>query len=140
MPNFSDDQFQKPLTNIFKFTKKGDRIKGTLTEVGEFTGDFGTCKKFTVKALEGFYHPVDEKGKELPQEKLKVGELYTFLGKKIFEEDLAKAKIGQLVLVEYTDDGMSKKFKKPYKQIVAKLGPMDPEFKDDLAKLADMPF
>jgi hypothetical protein len=142
MQTVSNDKFKQPERNVFKFTLPGDFIKGVVEEVSDFEGDYGKTKKFTIKAMEGKYHPFNKETNETGDEiKITEGESYAVLGKPIFMDDLLKAKLGQCVLLEFVEKRASKKRKgATYNLITAKLGPMDPEFQPGAFALEEEPF
>jgi|TARA_R100000501_G_C2618604_1_gene112079 hypothetical protein len=135
-PKF-DEGFVEPAAAIIKFNKEGDVVKGTLTDISDFTGDYGTCKKYTIIAEAGQFHAgskdkIDEKPTELTPEKE-----YSFLGHFTIDEKLQTAQLGQKIIVRHLGMVESKKRKGAhYKRLEAKLDttfqPVPEEAQDDV--------
>jgi len=144
-----DEGYERPPSNYIKWGKIGDVIKGTY--IGNFKQRGKNGQEQTVYEIEveaGQYHNI----KEIPEgsrnyvvdEKPTVlikGEIYNVGGKKIIDNVMRRARIGQKVLMRYIND-----FPTPAgiaKTVETKLGPINEDFlnsnSDDI-KVEQIPF
>jgi len=135
-----DAGFEEVKSNIIKFNKPGDVIRGTLVEVTDFVGDYGPNKNYHIIADAGFFHGgTKDAVDETPTELVK-GQRYSFLGHMTVNDALQQAETGQVIVVRFVELKESKKRKgAKYKSMVAKLGAMDPDFAAKPSK-DDIPF
>lgn len=138
-----DKGFERPKSGTWKPGKPGDVLKGTYVGKKPFEGDYGPTTIYQFKAIEGFYHDIakDETVSASPT-KLEAGTMYSVFERNTFADDMAQAKVGQKVILRFEEMKKPKTGGKPYKLVVALLGPMDAEFGDAFDKLlsADNPF
>lgn len=140
-PKTFDEGFVKPASAIVKFNKEGDVIKGTLVEVSEFTGDYGTCKNYHFIAQAGQFHAGTKDQIDDEPTTLTEGKRYSFLGHFTIDDKLQSAELGQQIIVRHLGMVESKKRKgAQYKRLEAKLGSMDETFAPKDKALDEIPF
>lgn len=119
--------FEKPKSNLFKFGKEGDAIKGIYLGAKDFEGNYGPTKIYEIEGIDGSYHDiVDDVVDENPTE-VKKGESYSVFSKNTFADDISKAVPGQQVIIRFTEQRKSQANGKNYKMIECLLGPVDPD-------------
>lgn len=146
-----DEGFERPPSNWIKWGKLQDVIKGTY--IGQFNkknADGSSQAVYEIEVEAGSYHNikevpadsrnyvVDEKATELV-----VGEIYNVGGKKIIDNAMRRARIGQRVLMRYVGNFMTPAGNA--KTVEVKLGSMNDNFankenaQEDI-KVEDIPF
>jgi len=124
-----DAGFEKPQSNSWKPGKEGDVIKGVYLSTKEVEGKYGPVKVHELRGLAGKFHNIkeDETVDEAETEVV-AGESYVAWGRSTFDDDIAKAKPGQQVILRFIEMRKPKSGGKPYKMVECKLGGMDPEY------------
>ena len=130
-----DEGYERPPSVWVKWGKIGDVIKGTFVDKSERSNKDGSKQwVYEIKAEAGsfFYFEKQEDGSIKMDEvatKVEKGELYKVGGKKIIDNVMRRAKLGQKVLFRFSDT-----FKMPQgvaKTIETKLGGMDETFEEE---------
>lgn len=118
--------FSKPTSNIVKFGKVGDAVKGYYEGFKEVESKYGGMTKiYQLRGISGSYHDIiDDKVADTPTEVVPDAALAIF-AKNTFADDIERAKINQQVIVRYEEERTSKANGKKYKFLVALLGPID---------------
>lgn len=124
----SNDTFfegtEKPQTNTVQWGKPGDCIRGVLVNIKDnVEGKYGKTKVYTLKAEQGFYHELDEDGKPTGKKiDIVAGEDYAIFSRNTFEDDISKARIGQIIAIRFEEERKSQGNGKKYKYVECRLG------------------
>lgn len=124
-----DAGFEQPKTNSFKFGKPGDAIKGEYLGSKPFEGQYGPTFIHSVRAVAGSYHDIVDDVVQEAATPVKPGETYSVFEKVTFADQIAQAKVGQMVIVRYVEEKAKKgtdgkKKSDRFKHVVCLLGPM----------------
>ena len=129
-----DDFFagtEKPEGKLFKFAKEQDCIRGNLVGVREnVKGKYGDTTIYEVKATNGWFHEINEDKTLGPKVDLVPGDVYAFFTKPVFEDEMKKAVIGQVVALRFEEKRKSKSGN-TYHYIECQLGEAPTEDKAD---------
>lgn len=130
------EEFQIVESGYIKLGKPGHYVQGTLTEVGDFEGEYGKAKRYELKVDEAKGENKD--GKDFSPEK---GSSMSFLGHWMIDEKMKNIKKGQRFKVTYKEDKDSTKRKgKTYKVFEVAKGSMDEEYmKENPSSMNDLP-
>ncbi len=132
-----DAGFSRPVSNIWKPGKPGDKFKGTYlgfkTKENKFNPG-AESRVHSFRGIAGEFHNIvsdEASGTEVVDEAstpVKAGEDYVVFGRSMVDQELEKARPGQQVVLRYLDLRKPKKGGKPYKFIETKLGGMDEDW------------
>ena len=116
-------------SSTFKFGKPGDAIKGVYLGGKPFSGEYGPTVIHSIRAVGGSFHDIVDDVPSATPTALKPGEIYSVFEKGTFSEQIAQAKVGQLVIVRYVEEKAKKntdgkKKSDRYKLVQCLLGPM----------------
>jgi len=136
-----DDGYERPPSPWVKWGKIGDAIKGTyIGNVDRVNKDGSKQHVYEIKAEAGsyfYFEKQDDSSIKMDKDQTIVepGQIYLVGGKKIIDNIMRRARIGQKVLFRFVDT-----YKMPQgiaKTIEVKLGGMDEDYIDETKSVDD---